>query len=51
MAEMPKMKNPTGQAARYLDFVSNFSFDIKQRDGSRHINGIERGQPEPAMPQ
>ena len=50
MAEMPKMKNPTGQAARYLDFVSNFSFDIKQRDGSRHINGNKRGQPEPAMP-
>jgi len=33
-----KMKDPTGQAARYLDFVSNFSFDIKHRDGSRHIN-------------
>jgi len=24
-----KMKDPTGQAARYLDFVWNFSFDIK----------------------
>jgi len=33
-----KMKDPTGQAARYLDFVSNFSFDIKHSDGSRHIN-------------
>ena len=33
-----QMKDPTGQAARYLDFMSNFSFDIQHRDGSKHTN-------------
>ena len=35
---LPENENTTGQAAQYLDFVWNFSFVIKHRDGSRHIN-------------
>ena len=33
-----KMKDATGQAARYLDFLSNFTFDIQYREGARHTN-------------
>ena len=29
---------PVGQQARYLDFISQFDFEIKYRDGKRHIN-------------
>ena len=33
-----RMKDPSGQAARYLEILSNYTFDIKHRDGSRHGN-------------
>ena len=33
-----RMKDATGQSARYLDFLSNFDFEIIHRNGSRHAN-------------
>ena len=33
-----KMKDPTGQAARFLEILSNYSFDIIHRSGARHTN-------------
>ena len=32
------MKDTSGQCARYLDFLSNFDFDIVYREGGRHVN-------------
>ena len=33
-----RMKEPTGQAARYLDYLSMFDFDVVYRPGARHVN-------------
>ena len=33
-----QMKDPTGQAARYLDFLSSFDFEVVHRSGARHTN-------------
>ena len=33
-----RMKDPTRQAARYLEILSNYTFDIQHRDGARHVN-------------
>jgi len=32
------MKDPTGQAARYLDFLSNYDFTLIHRSGEKHVN-------------
>ena len=42
-----KSKDPTGQCARYLDFLANFDFEISHRSGSRHTNvdSLSRLQP------
>ena len=50
-----RMKDPTGQAARYLEILSDYTFDIKHRSGSQHGNAdsvsrirpceIEGGEP------
>ena len=31
-------KEPVGQQARFLDFMAQFDFDVKYREGSRHVN-------------
>jgi hypothetical protein len=31
-------KEPTGQQARYLDFIAEFDFDCQYREGRRHSN-------------
>ena len=33
-----QMKDPVGQAARYLDFLSSFDFEIIHRNGASHVN-------------
>jgi len=33
-----KLKNPTGQAARYLDFLADYDYDIIFRSGSQNRN-------------
>jgi len=38
VAHYRRMKDATGQCARYLDFLSLFDFDIVQRPGVKHVN-------------
>jgi len=33
-----RMKDLIGQAARYLEILSNYDFDIEHRSGARHVN-------------
>ena len=33
-----RMKDPIGQAARYLEILSNYDFEIEHRSGARHVN-------------
>ena len=42
-----KCREPTGQHARYLDFIAEFDFDCQYREGRRHGNcdGLSRLSP------